>query len=719
MKLFFLYKYVIFTKFVPSNFHYEIMQGINKIKNKSVLRIYFIKIKFLKLIRMTDLNKLRKYGKRIINNTPLNCKISDSYNPTVNVSNGLNQLDKIPRELIHTQIKDYAQTDPPIQCKTLDYNNEAPVSYKNYLETPLRSMTKSRKIRPLKVCIVDKNGKVKTSLDRQPTSMECEDMKLKTFNNIDVNIDQKADDMFMVQKSDNVQEELTLNNIKEELPNALNLLEKEIIDKPRSISLNDVLSSNLEKIRWTEDMIYFVKCEYEICYDWEKVTEKFSKKYKRIATSGQIYQKMRRWIPTLNRDLDPDNNLNFILWANGIYKLWEYIDLQIKEYNKNGRRLYSFKDFNPLLKIAEKKFKRYTKEYLTQLYGSKENGNFYYDLLFGKLHTSYQDILRKCKKVKYTLKKPGSQAEWLEMLKHRGKIPPSWLYIKVKCKKGHTRTKRISSLDNALSVKAKGCKLCQYENMEISIDDCKKLAKKKGIKFGLDKEQFKAIIAEGKARGILPSLIPLKWKCPNPDCGYEWWRSTEFTHSNLPGCSICNERSNKNQIITFKLCKFLFEDFLPCLSIGYDRPLSRIFETKSGEELAVYMEYQFYCTVHFDIFIIIKINNRTINLAIEQQGKQHENSEAGWKYFYNLSRKEASMKDWKYLLHTDKKKGELMYRLNNINLYKINGEEYYLIQVWYNLDVHKRQEFIVKQFKDLTGIDLSYKPYFDPYNLSK
>jgi len=56
--------------------------------------------------------------------------------------------------------------------------------------------------------------------------------------------------------------------------------------------------------------------------------------------------------------------------------------------------------------------------------------------------------------------------------------------------------------------------------------------------------------------------------------------------------------------------------------------------------------------------------------------------------------------------------------LNELNANNEFGEEYYLIDVWYNLNIHERQDFIVDRFKGLTGIIFSSIPYFDANNLS-
>jgi len=490
-------------------------------------------------------------------------------------------------------------------------------------------------------------------------------------------------------------------------------------EKKEFLSSKEISHSlSLVKPRWTDDKLYFIKNQYEKFYDWDIVIDKFSKEY-RTATYSQVYNKMRKWIPTLNRDTNPNTKIDFILWANNIYRLYEFIELQLKEYNKVGKRLYSFTQILEMLKIGKKNFVKYSKKYLSFLFDSEKKGDFYYSLLFGMIRTSYQDLLRKCKKVNYTLLKPDSQEEWFGMLKNRGNIAPSWLYIKVECERGHPLTKRNSSLDNVLSNNAKGCKLCQYENQETTFDDCEKLAKKQGIKFGLNLEQFTTIIAVGKAKGLQPSLIPLKWECPNPDCGYSWWRNIEFTHSSLAGCSICNEKSRKNQLLTFKVCNFIFEDILPNRTFRYEHPLSQIFRNKTEEERRVYERFQFYFTVHFDLFDTIIINDRVINLAIEQQGKQHENTEAGWKYFYNLSRKHGTKRDWEDLLGTDKSKVELINCLNELNKKGLIKEEYYLIEVWHHLNIRERQDFIINQFKLFTGIDLSNKPIYNVYDLSK
>lgn len=105
--------------------------------------------------------------------------------------------------------------------------------------------------------------------------------------------------------------------------------------------------------------------------------------------------------------------------------------------------------------------------------------------------------------------------------------------------------------------------------------------------------------------------------------------------------------------------------------------------------------------VHVDTYAIVKLKNRIIKLAIECQGKQHQDSDEGWKAYLGVSRGGGKYSDWINLIERDKGKVELFE--------KFKSEDFYLIVIPYTMKPDQMFQDILNNFKIQTGIKIKKK----------
>ena len=106
--------------------------------------------------------------------------------------------------------------------------------------------------------------------------------------------------------------------------------------------------------------------------------------------------------------------------------------------------------------------------------------------------------------------------------------------------------------------------------------------------------------------------------------------------------------------------------------------------------------------VHVDTYAILKIENRTIKLAIERQGRQHQDSEKGWQAYLGVSRNSGTYSEWRKLLERDNAKAELFK--------KFNDKDYYLIVIPHIIEPNKVFRYLIDEFKVQTGINIKKRP---------
>ncbi len=106
--------------------------------------------------------------------------------------------------------------------------------------------------------------------------------------------------------------------------------------------------------------------------------------------------------------------------------------------------------------------------------------------------------------------------------------------------------------------------------------------------------------------------------------------------------------------------------------------------------------------VHVDTYAILKIENKTIKLAIERQGRQHQDSEKGWQAYLGVSRNSGTYSEWRKLIKRDNAKVELFK--------KYNDENYHLIVVPHIIEPNKVFRYLIDEFNMQTGIKIKKSP---------
>lgn len=103
--------------------------------------------------------------------------------------------------------------------------------------------------------------------------------------------------------------------------------------------------------------------------------------------------------------------------------------------------------------------------------------------------------------------------------------------------------------------------------------------------------------------------------------------------------------------------------------------------------------------VHVDSFGTLNINGRTIKLAIEHQGQQHNpDPSIGFEAYKRLTRGERTYNDWLNYIERDRAK---------VNLFNdLRSQDYYLIVVPWDIVPEDRFAFIRKEFIRLTNIKI-------------
>ena len=111
----------------------------------------------------------------------------------------------------------------------------------------------------------------------------------------------------------------------------------------------------------------------------------------------------------------------------------------------------------------------------------------------------------------------------------------------------------------------------------------------------------------------------------------------------------------------------------------------------------------FHHSVHVDMFAIFEIGGRKIALAVEYNGKQHDpDPKIGFKTYKAITNDKRDYNDWIALLQRDNQKKMFFKKVNTL----YDDIAYYLIVVPYTIKPSLRLDYIRKQFKIQTGIEL-------------
>ncbi|TFG23689.1 MAG: hypothetical protein EU529_06560 [Promethearchaeota archaeon] len=371
-------------------------------------------------------------------------------------------------------------------------------------------------------------------------------------------------------------------------------------------------------------------------------------------------------------------------------KLRAIINQQLQEYSRSGKRLYQ--TFEAGLNAGIKStttMKKYSIHILTNIFRSPIKANVIYDMIFGKAITSYHDLVRKCKKADLKLK--TTPTNWFEILKLRKTKSIQDLKIKVKYMCGHENKKSIQNIGK------RGCNICRLDNAlnnlkeAINFDDVLELSKSRNLKLLSSENEFKQAKKNAKRKSGKNTDAELRWKCKR--CGEKFLKRYSYIAYKDSACPNCN--IFKNQLITQKICRYIFSDCIVSENFITEHPIYKIFADIKLPKILSHFN------VHVDLFAILKINNRLIRLAIEYQGAQHENSNDGWLAFLGITHGKGSHLDWRKLIRRDKEKVLLFEQYNR--------KDYYLIVVPYHIKKDERFQYIIKEFTNQTGIKIKKK----------
>ncbi len=104
--------------------------------------------------------------------------------------------------------------------------------------------------------------------------------------------------------------------------------------------------------------------------------------------------------------------------------------------------------------------------------------------------------------------------------------------------------------------------------------------------------------------------------------------------------------------------------------------------------------------MHVDMYAEFTINGKTIRLAVEYNGEQHDpDPQIGFEAYKGITKGKGTYNDWQRYLQRDRFK-ETLFK-------SFNEQGYYLISVPYSIKADQRQSFIISEFKKQTNIKLS------------
>lgn len=224
----------------------------------------------------------------------------------------------------------------------------------------------------------------------------------------------------------------------------------------------------------------------------------------------------------------------------------------------------------------------------------------------------------------------------------------------------------------------------------------------KGFEVLSTEEEFDQAYQDAISKGLTGSYVELLYK---HTCGYVF----KNTHYNLVtrgttaiSCPKCNQF--KNQKLTHAMSEHVFRhDFVVELT------LTRVFpEIKTSAQYNDIKKIMSVSLMHVDMFSELSLrdkNGKTIKLAIEYQGEQHEDSEKGFRAYLRLSRFKGVEGDVEWVRLRNEWKKMLLRDQFKVDLFASKSHEgFYLIKVPYTIEPKVRMAFLAKEFFELTGV---------------
>ena len=380
------------------------------------------------------------------------------------------------------------------------------------------------------------------------------------------------------------------------------------------------------------------------------------------------------------------NEINFnkiVRYENDVLKVKELVKFTFKQldyYSKSGKRYNSIKSLAEIIELSRNTTSKYIKIILMNIFKTPIKANTIYDLLFGKVTTSYHDLQRKCEKL--NMKLVTTPSEWFRIVKNRKQKSVQSLSIRIQFECGHETKKLIHNLNK------RGCGVCSLidnqKNLHgrLNYRQVLDLAQKRNLRLLSSSEQFEYSIKNTRSKDRKkPSDAVILWQCKKCKRVFKNRYSNVKWHGS--GCLFCS--IGKEQRITHLYCEYIFNQ-----KFEINKSLMEIF-CKEGipEKLNHH-------NIHIDSFCILKFQDRVIKLGVEYNGLQHQNSDEGWEAFKFLSHNRCTLSDWQGLIERDKEK---------VNLFKkFNVNDYFLIVVPRRIRRNERFNYIIEQFKLQTGI---------------
>lgn len=382
---------------------------------------------------------------------------------------------------------------------------------------------------------------------------------------------------------------------------------------------------------------------------------------------------------------------------------------QLQHYSKTGERLYSKKEVQAESGFSHNSLVKYTKIILEQIFTDYRSASLIYDMILGRITTSYQKTKENCIENGLLLKTTSTQ--WFDMLKNRGDTSPSRLYVEVKCTAGdHESSIRVGSIRTCGE-----CHTEAYLNSPLNFKDVLNLGSERNIQAisffddsqQLTESEFNELVKAYKAQHQDPNdyksktiaYLNLKWKCLECD------RVFERTYDNIQRskikhyCPSCV--SSIDQQMTLESAEGLFQDYTT-QSFRSDVQLTRFLP----DRILLMNKYQVisHPNVHVDIYGVISVGDKEFKIAIEHQGPQHYSFES---YLEIIKSKDIASGIYK----TDEKYKEMYDALierdkAKVQLFKdLKKQGYYLIVVPYKISPAKRESFILEKFIEQTNVN--------------
>ena len=386
--------------------------------------------------------------------------------------------------------------------------------------------------------------------------------------------------------------------------------------------------------------------------------------------------------------MDIGNIFEIIRYKNDINKVEElakFTRTQLDHYSKFGKRHFSLESMAKKIGMSCNTTSKYLKLILGEIFKNKTNANTIYDMIFGKVMTSYQDLQRKCQYL--NVKLLTTPFEWFGIVKNRGDISIQNLSIKIQFECGHITHKMIHNL------KKRGCGECslkenqKYLHGRLEYNQVLELARERNLLLVSSYQDLEdSIIMTRTDDKKKPSDAIILWRCKKCKRLFKNRYSNVKWHGS--GCSYCS--IGKEQRITHLYCEYIFNQ-----EFEINKPLDEIFySAKIPNKLSHH-------SIHIDSFSSLNFQDQIIKLGIEYNGLQHNNSKEGWEWFKVLSHNKCTLNEWKDLIKRDLEKIKLFRNFNN--------ENYFLIVVPHRVRRNDRLYYIIKQFKLLTGISIKKK----------